>query len=86
MYYIIAYDVNQKRVNKVLKLLRKYLNWVQNSVFEGELSDSQLEKLKHEVKKIMISDEDSIIIYSMESKWLGRDIIGLEKKEISTII
>ena len=86
MYYIMVYDVNVKRVNKMLKLLRKYLNWVQNSVFEGELSDSQLERLKHEIKDIIKSNEDSVIIYAMESKWLGRDIIGLEKKEIGTII
>lgn len=52
MYYILVYDVNQKRVNKMLKLLRKYMNWVQNSVFEGELSDSQIEKLKHEIKML----------------------------------
>ncbi|HWP93513.1 MAG TPA: CRISPR-associated endonuclease Cas2 [Thermodesulfobacteriota bacterium] len=86
MYYIMVYDVNVKRVNKMLKLLRKYLNWVQNSVFEGELSDSQLERLKHEIKDIIKSNEDSVIIYAMESKWLARDIIGLEKKEIGTII
>ncbi len=86
MYYIMVYDVNQKRVNKMLKLLRRYMNWVQNSVFEGELSDSQLERLKHEIKKIINPGEDSVIIYEMEEKWLGRSIIGLEKKEIGTII
>jgi len=70
----------------MLKLLRKYMNWVQNSVFEGELSDSQIEKLKHEIKKLINPNEDSVIIYAMEEKWLGRDIIGLEKKEIGNII
>ena len=34
MYVVIAYDVNVERVNKVKKFLRKYLNWVQNSLFE----------------------------------------------------
>ncbi len=86
MYYILVYDVNQKRVNKILKLLRKYMNWVQNSVFEGELSESQIERLKYEVKKLINPREDSVIIYAMEEKWLGRNIIGLEKKEIGTIL
>lgn len=36
----MVYDVNEKRVNKVLKIGRKYLNWVQNSVLEGEITVS----------------------------------------------
>ncbi|MEN3039546.1 MAG: CRISPR-associated endonuclease Cas2 [Candidatus Kryptonium sp.] len=86
MYYIIVYDISEKRVNKVLKLMRRYLNWVQNSVFEGELSDGQFEELKIRLKKLIKSDEDSILIYSMERKWIGREIIGLEKGEVSRII
>ena len=38
MYIIIVYDINTKRVNKVKSLLRMYLNWIQNSVFEGEIN------------------------------------------------
>lgn len=86
MYYIIVYDIAEKRVNKVLRLMRRYLNWVQNSVFEGELSDGQIEELKIRLRKLIKSDEDSILIYSMERKWVGREIIGLEKRELSRII
>ena len=43
---ILVYDINEKRVTKVLKTCRKYLYWVQNSVFEGEISPAKLEKLK----------------------------------------
>ena len=38
-YIILVYDIQQKRVGQMLKLCRQYLNWIQNSVFEGELSD-----------------------------------------------
>ena len=38
MFVIMVYDVGKKRVAKVLKKSRKYLHWVQNSVFEGEIS------------------------------------------------
>ncbi|MCD6434687.1 MAG: CRISPR-associated endonuclease Cas2, partial [Candidatus Diapherotrites archaeon] len=31
MYVLIVYDIGEKRVNKVLKLCRRYLDWVQNS-------------------------------------------------------
>ena len=45
MYVILVYDFGEKRVNKMLKLCRKYLNWIQNSVFEGEISEAKLKEL-----------------------------------------
>ena len=42
MYVILIYDVNVKRVGKMLKLCRQYLCWIQNSVFEGEISEAKL--------------------------------------------
>ena len=53
MYVIAVYDVGQKRVGKMLKLCRRYPNWIQNSVFEGELSELQLNSLKFEAETIM---------------------------------
>jgi len=80
MYYILVYDINEKRVQKVHKLLKRYLNWVQNSVFEGELTEGQFESMKLELKERMNGSEDSVIIYKLGSlKYTGREIIGLEK-------
>jgi CRISPR-associated protein Cas2 len=80
MNVILVYDVNVKRVAKVLKTCRKYLYWVQNSVFEGEISPAKLEKLKMELSKIIEPEEDSIIIYTFRSSWYtNREIIGLKK-------
>ncbi|SNX53624.1 CRISPR-associated protein, Cas2 family [Thermoanaerobacterium sp. RBIITD] len=77
---ILVYDVNEKRVNKVLKTCRKYLNWVQNSVLEGEISDANLKKLKLELSGIINTDEDSIILYLLRTtKYSEREIMGLEK-------
>ena len=77
---ILVYDVNVKRVSKVLKTCRKYLYWVQNSVFEGEISPAKLEKLKMELSKIIEPEEDSVIIYTFRSSWYtNREIIGLKK-------
>lgn len=39
MYTIVVYDVGEKRVAKVCKYLRTVLQWMQNSVFEGELTE-----------------------------------------------
>ena len=46
MYVVVVYDVGEKRVQKVLKFLRKYLTWIQNSVFEGNVTDAELFKIK----------------------------------------
>ena len=86
MYYIIVYDVKEKRLSKVLKFLRRYLNWVQNSVFEGELSLGQFEEVKSGLRRIINKDEDSILIYAMERKWMEREIIGFEKGDTGRII
>ena len=80
MYVILVYDIKEERVARVLKTCRKYLNWVQNSVFEGKITDAKLTKLKMELKKIMNSDEDSVIIYKMRTtRYSDREIMGVEK-------
>jgi CRISPR-associated protein Cas2 len=53
MYVILVYDVNEKRVAKMLKLCRRYLNWIQNSVFEGEISEVKLKELIIFAEEIM---------------------------------
>ena len=53
MYVILVYDFGEKRVNKMLKLCRKYLNWIQNSVFEGEISEARLKELLMKSDKFM---------------------------------
>ena len=45
MYAIIVYDIKVERVNKVKGYLRKHLNWIQNSVFEGDITLSELENI-----------------------------------------
>ena len=87
MYVIIVYDVGQNRVNKLCKFLRRYLNWVQNSVFEGELSIGQLVEVKNGIKKITNKKNDSVLIYSTRnSRWIKKEIVGVEKNQISNII
>ncbi len=80
MYSILVYDVKEKRVQKVHKFLKRYLNWVQNSVFEGELTKGQFEALKIALKKLLKTEEDSVIIYKLGSlKYTEREIVGVEK-------
>ena len=76
----MVYDINEKRVNKVLKIGRKYLNWMQNSVLEGEITKAKLTKLKMELKRVIKVKEDSIIFYKLRTKkFFDRETMGKEK-------
>lgn len=80
MYVILVYDVGIKRVAKMLKLCRQYLNWIQNSVFEGELSEAQLCELKFKISDIIDKGKDSVIIFTNKMGYnMNREIMGKER-------
>ncbi|SHM73042.1 CRISPR-associated endonuclease Cas2 [Chitinophaga sp. CF418] len=87
MYIILVYDIEEKRVSKMLKLCRRYLHWIQNSVFEGELSPVQLKELIFEAELIMDTRKDSLIIFkTRQEKWLEKQVIGKEKNEVDNML
>jgi len=87
MYIILVYDIGEKRVGKMLKLCRKYLEWIQNSVFEGEITEVKLKELAFRAKSIMKEEDDSLIIFkSREEKWLDKEIIGKERNPIDKFL
>lgn len=84
MYVIAVYDVASERTGKMLKLCRKYLHWVQNSVFEGEMTEVKLKELILEANKIMDTDYDSLLIFkNRNANWLEKEVIGVEKSGTS---
>jgi CRISPR-associated protein Cas2 len=87
MYVVVVYDVEQRRVAKVCHFLRRYLNWVQNSAFEGELSESQLEEVIVGVRKLVNRTSDSVYFYVIpDRKWCKRRVVGVEKSLSDTIL
>jgi CRISPR-associated protein Cas2 len=87
MYVILVYDCGERRVSKMLKLCRKYLNWIQNSVFEGAITEVKLKELVLQAKEIMNEQEDSLIIFkSRDEKWLDKEIIGQEKNNLDNFL
>jgi CRISPR-associated protein Cas2 len=87
MYVVLVYDVGEKRVGKMLKLCRKYLNWIQNSVFEGEITDVKLNELKWKASQLLDEETDSIIIFkSRQEKWLDKEIVGRERQSTGNFI
>jgi CRISPR-associated protein Cas2 len=77
----------EKRVGKMLKLCRKYLNWIQNSVFEGEISEVKLKELTIKAKAIMDTEEDSIIIFSNHTGYyMNKQVVGKRTDEIGQFL
>lgn len=83
MYVILVYDINleekegQKVLRNVFKTCKKYLVHIQNSVFEGELLDSQAIKLRAELDRYIRDDKDSVILFkSRSSRWLEKEFLG----------
>jgi len=80
VFVILVYDVESKRVSKVLKTARRYLYWVQNSVLEGDLSPAQYERLKYDITRVINKEHDSIIFYKFRTKkYSERETIGVRK-------
>ena len=87
MYVLIVYDIEVRRVPKACKYLRRYLHWVQNSVFEGEITEAKLEKLKLGLKRLLKEESDSVYIYKVrDQKWIDKEILGQERSPTEAII
>ncbi len=91
MYVILVYDINleEKEGHKVLrnvfKTCKKYLVHIQNSVFEGELLESQMLKLKAELNRYIRDDKDSVIVFKSRSqRWLDKEFLGMVEDDVTS--
>lgn len=76
MYVIAVYDMEADRTQLMLKLLRRYLTHVQNSVCEGEITSAQLSVLTEEIDSL-VKENESVILYRLrDDNWLDREIFG----------
>ena len=81
MFVIITYDItDMKRLNRTRKLLRKYLEWTKNSVFKGEITESNLKKCLNELNQVICKNEDSIYLYKVKNiNNIKKELVGIEK-------
>ena len=87
MYIVLAYDVNAKRVSKVMKTVKKYLLPVQKSVYEGFITEGKLKALKKELLNKIETEKDGIVIYKFGGYGLPtKDILGVSKGEDRSIL
>ncbi|ACM05402.1 CRISPR-associated endonuclease Cas2 [Thermomicrobium roseum] len=87
MYVIVAYDVGVERVARVLKICRRYLTWVQNSLLEGELTPAQLRRLQQELERTIDRENDSVQFYILPQASVAKRVtLGLVKNQPSQVI
>ncbi|MBB5337023.1 CRISPR-associated endonuclease Cas2 [Pectinatus brassicae] len=92
MYLVLVYDINMegngpKILRNVFKICKKYLTHIQNSVFEGELSEGQMMQLKIEIKQYLREDMDSCIIFKGRNDiWMKKEFVIKEEDKTSTFL
>ncbi|SIS20338.1 CRISPR-associated endonuclease Cas2 [Natronorubrum thiooxidans] len=81
MYVIMVYDLQADRTHKALKIGRRYLTHVQNSVLEGEISEGDLKKLRNEIDDLLEPGESTIIYELSSDSILDRAVYGEDPTE-----
>lgn len=83
----MVYDIQIERIDVVRKYLKRYISWVQNSVFEGEVTVSEIEEIKSNLSSLIDKDKDHIIIYKLHSvNQIIKENLGTAKVDNSNII
>lgn len=86
MYVILSYDIEVKRVSKARKICLKYLKARHRSVYEGELSETKLKKLKGELARIVDTTHDRVCVWRMADRRLvSTDVLGLTEEQDSIV-
>lgn len=98
LYLVLIYDISlssdedmhkedARVLRTVFKICKRYLTHIQNSVFEGELSESQLMELKLELKKYLRCDRDSCIVFKGRNDvWMQKEFLTKELNQTSQFL
>lgn len=86
MRVILVYDTAVKHNPKALRTCRRYLHWVQRSVFEGQLTPAQLRQLHADLNTVL-DGLDSVIVYMIDGPaTLKREVWGCEHGNSDSIL
>jgi CRISPR-associated protein Cas2 len=79
MFMLMTYDVDAKRTAIFRKILRRYLNHEQYSVFTGDITESAAIRLRRELSEAMIPEDRLTEVTAANRK--NVQIIHLVKSE-----
>ncbi len=82
-HWLIVYDIaNEKRLNKVAKILSSYGWRVQKSVFESSADENTIAACKARILKVIDEEEDFVIFFFVcEKDWQKKESYG--KKSVN---
>jgi CRISPR-associated protein Cas2 len=80
MFILAAYDIaDEKRLQRVAKIMQDYGDRVQLSIFEMELDRPAFEKLRRRTESVLDPDEDGVKYFFLCERCAGRvDVLGRE--------
>lgn len=82
---LIFYDVAERRVGRVHRVLAKEFFWQQRSVFAASLGKKALGRVEYLLRDVLDPAEDSVAVYQLRFPFLpqverwGADRSGMEK-------
>ncbi|OCL26495.1 CRISPR-associated endonuclease Cas2 [Orenia metallireducens] len=90
MFIVVSYDIsNDKRRNKIFKVLKDYGQWIQYSIFECGLEQKEYLKLRSRLNQLIDEEAgDSIRFYFLCEHCTNKveRIGGIEEMDKNTII
>lgn len=73
VYVVVAYDIpDDRRRGRVAKLLEGYGERLQYSLFECRLTKVQYLRMREELGKLLVPDEDAVSLYSLCAEDLAK--------------
>lgn len=82
MFLVVCYDVPARRTEIYRKLLARYLIWMQNSVFSGDLTESIYKRMRYDIEEIM--DDDDRLMFISTGNRHNIDVETVERKTSSS--
>jgi len=81
--WLILYDIrNEKRLRRIAKLMERYGERVQKSVFEAMCDEITIQKMRKQAKEIL-EKEDSLIVIKLCGKcWQKKAQYGVKTEGI----
>lgn len=86
-HYLVMTDIsNSKRSQTIRSIILDYCYQQQSSIFEGQLTTSQIEKMKEKVVPLLDRKKDNLIIYPLTKQNIfSKQVYGKLKWEVKRI-
>ncbi|WP_420028564.1 CRISPR-associated endonuclease Cas2 [Halorussus lipolyticus] len=81
MFVVIVYDVRADRTQQICDYLRRWLNWRQNSVFDGHLTESEYEEVRSWIQSFVDTGEQVLLYTTTREDALDIEEFGDERED-----